>query len=217
MIAYMLNPWLTIPLTDYEGHMKSAAVQQLDALSDLFEEAVKFCKPASVAILGIAGGNGLDRINSSLMQRIVGIDINPLYLAAVRERNPELPQLELHCIDLAEQVVNFEPVQLVHAALIFEHAGVNRCLDNALSLVTDDGSLSVVLQLPSESEQNISGSGYSSIQALSAHFSLIDPCWLIETLVSRDFQLQNELQRSTLAGKEFWMGIFTRKRPGRQA
>jgi hypothetical protein len=31
----MSNPWLKIPLADYEGHMRSAEVQQLDALSAL--------------------------------------------------------------------------------------------------------------------------------------------------------------------------------------
>jgi hypothetical protein len=43
-----------------------------------------------------------------------------------------------------------EPVQLVHAALVFEHAGVDDCLDNALSMIAPGGNLSVVLQMPAE-------------------------------------------------------------------
>jgi len=37
--------WLNVPLADYEGHMKSAEVQQLGALSDLFAQALAFCRP----------------------------------------------------------------------------------------------------------------------------------------------------------------------------
>jgi len=51
----MSNPWLNIPLADYEGHMCSPEVQQLDALSELFGVALGRCLPASVAVLGIAG------------------------------------------------------------------------------------------------------------------------------------------------------------------
>jgi spermidine synthase len=61
-------------------------VEQLDALSELFDEALAHCLPESVLVIGVAGGNGLDRIDSSVTRRVVGIDINPAYLAAVRER-----------------------------------------------------------------------------------------------------------------------------------
>ena len=76
----MSNPWLTIPLADYEGHMKSADVQQLDVLSELFAETLAYCHPVSVAVLGMAGGNGLDRVDGAITRRIVGLDVNPLYL-----------------------------------------------------------------------------------------------------------------------------------------
>jgi len=48
----MANPWLAIPLDDYEGHMRSATVQQLDALAELFGLALRECRPESVAVLG---------------------------------------------------------------------------------------------------------------------------------------------------------------------
>ena len=115
----MSNPWLTVPLSEYEQHMSSVAVQQLGALSDLFAEVIGRCRPLSVAILGIAGGNGLDHIDSSITARVVGLDLNPLYLEAVRDRYSHLPGLELHCVDLSERRVELEPVQLVHAALSF--------------------------------------------------------------------------------------------------
>src|SRR5512140_3078201 len=123
----MPSPWLNIPLDDYEAHMRSAGVQQLDALSDLFADALTWCRPESVAILGIAGGNGLERIDAEITRRIVGLDVNPTYLEAVCRRFPAARGLELHCVDLAEETPGQQPVQLVHAALVFEHAGVGRC------------------------------------------------------------------------------------------
>lgn len=204
----MSNPWLAVPLSDYEQHMSSAEVQQLGALSDLFAQSVRRCRPSSVAILGIAGGNGLDHIDSRITARIVGLDVNPLYLEAVRERYSHLPGLETYCIDLSEQNAALEPVQLVHAALIFEHAGVDRCLDNALSMILPGGDLSVVLQLPTERAPAVSSSQFSSIRDLKPHFSLISSAWLRESLAGRRFRLTHQTTRALPAGKGFWMGIF---------
>jgi hypothetical protein len=57
----MSNPWLSIPLEEYEGYMCSPGVQQLTALAPLLKHALDYCLPESVAVLGIAGGNGVDR------------------------------------------------------------------------------------------------------------------------------------------------------------
>ncbi|MEO6966059.1 MAG: class I SAM-dependent methyltransferase [Acidobacteriaceae bacterium] len=204
----MSNPWLAVPLSEYEQHMSSVEVQQLDALSDLFAEAMQRCRPSSVAVLGIAGGNGLDRIDSSVTARIVGLDINPQYLEFVRERYSHLAGLELHCVDLSEQSVKLEPVQLVHAALIFEHAGTDRCLANARSMILPGGNLSVVLQLPTEDGPAVGRTPFSSIQHLKSHFSLIRPAWLCESLAKGEFQLIHQTTRALTGGKGFWMGIF---------
>lgn len=207
----MPSPWLSVPLTDYEGHMRSAGVRQLDALSDLFADALACCRPESVAILGIAGGNGLERIDGNITSRIVGLDVNPLYLEVVRRRFGSAYGLELHCVDLAEEIAELKPVNLVHAALVFEHAGVGRCLENALSLVAPAGALSVVLQLPSVSEANVGVTPFSSIQSLGAHFSLIDPVWFGQKLESHGFWLKHQSRRLLPAGKGFWMGVFERR------
>lgn len=204
----MTNPWLAVPLSEYEQHMKSADVRQLDALSGLFAEAMRCCRPSSVAVLGIAGGNGLDHIYTAVTVRVVGIDINPLYIEAVKKRYPNLPGLELYCIDLSDQRVEVEPVQLVHAALIFEHAGVSLCLENAISMVVPGGNLSVVLQLPSESGQAEVASQFPSIEHLKPCFSLISFAWLCESLAGHGFQLLHQTHRALPAGKCFRLGVF---------
>jgi len=206
----MSHPWLSTPLADYEGHMDSAAVQQLQPLSDLFAEALAVRQSASVAILGIAGGNGLERISPERTRRVVGIDINSAYLAVVRQRYANLPQLELHCADLAVQRIEILPVALVHAALLFEHTGTQTALDNAIALVEPNGALSVVLQMPGVAEQHVGSSGYASMQVHSAHFQLINRDAIIHDLATRGFTLAHQNERTVPAGKALWLGIFTR-------
>jgi hypothetical protein len=206
----MPNPWLAIPLADYEGHMAAPEVFQTQALCSLFAEALAVRRPASVAVLGLAGGNGLEHIDRSLTRRIVGLDINPAYLDAVRERYPDQPGLELHATDLAEEAIQLPPVELVHAALVFEHAGTGRCLDNALALLGEDGALSVVLQLPGASEQAVGASGIASIRSLESHFSFIAPKAFRTQLLEHGLEPVYEAQRAVPGGKALWMGIFVR-------
>lgn len=207
----MRNPWLEIPLHDYEAHMNAPRVAQLSALADLFEEALAQSHPESVAILGIAGGNGLERVDITVTKRIVAVDINPTYLNAVRERHPKLP-LKPVCVDLTKETVNEEGVQLVHAALIFEHTGIDESLRNAASLVAADGHLSVVLQLPSTEEADVSQTPVQSIQTLSDHFKIVDRARLGTALKMMGFNLCNERKCDVPAGKAFWLGIFKRSR-----
>ena len=144
----------------------------------------------------------------SLSKRIVGLDINPRYLGAVRQRYGALPGIELCCTDLADLPLSLAPVELVHAALVFEHTGLGRCLENALLLVAPGGKLSVVLQLPSEAEQGVTPTFYSSMLALRDFFALIDISEFRLKLEEKEFHLFHEERRSLPAGKAFWLGIF---------
>jgi len=208
----MTSPWLAVPLEDYEGHMGPAGVRQLAVLSDLFQRALDCCRPESVAVLGAAGGNGLDRIDCEITKRIVGVDVNPRYLEEVRRRfGSALDGLELHCCDLAGQDLPIgPPIALVHAALIFEHVGLGLAVENALSLVAPEGRFSVVLQLPSESEPGVTSTGYASIQTLQRDFALIDVSEFAQLVAGTGFRLVEEEKRSLPGGKGLWLGVFAR-------
>ena len=203
------NPWLSIPLADYEAHMSSAAVGQLQALSDLFAAALAFTNPESVAILGIAGGNGLERLHVNRVRRVVGIDINNSFLDETRKRFSHLSGLELHCANLADELPAIAPVDLVHAALVFEHAGLAGPLQNAARLVAAGGALSVVLQLPSTSAAAVGLSGVTSVENAASHFQFIDPGALRSGVESRGFTLMHQTTLPVPAGKAFWHAIFT--------
>lgn len=205
-----MSGWLQVPLADYEGHMTAVGVEQLAPLASLFREALAHTSPESVAILGIAGGNGLEHIDPAITSRTVGIDISAEYLDVVAQRHPRLHALELHHHDLAKGPIEIPPVDLVHAALIFEHAGTGECLENALRLLRASGRLSVVLQLPSARQAEVAPTGYASLQSLAETFQLIDPEWFIETLATRGLRLEREFRHPLPSGKAFWHGIFSR-------
>jgi hypothetical protein len=201
------NPWLHLPLERYEFHMSE--VRQDEPLAELFGEALAFCRPRSLAILGIAGGNGLDRIDPSLTMRVVGVDINRSYLACVAERYRSLPGLELHRLDLAFETPAFAPVELVHAALLFEHAGTGRCLDAAVSLVAPGGHLSVVLQEPGEWKRNLGGQAEEFIRSLACQFEMLEPGGFRRQVEESMLKMVLE-RRCPVLGGLFWMGIFAK-------
>ena len=96
-----MNPWLSIPAADYEGHMGAGGADQLAPLAAIFGEVYTAARPASVALLGCATGNGLEAIDPSVTPRIVGIDLHPEYLAIARQRHHGLgTALDLRCADL---------------------------------------------------------------------------------------------------------------------
>src|SRR5207237_446362 len=128
--------------------MEAPGVQQLSALSQLFARVLHEYRPSSVAVLGIAGGNGLEHIAHSSVERVVGVDVNSNYLKEVSQRYSGVAALEIHCVDITNQRVPAQPVDVVHAALIFEHTGLGPALESELALVAPGGRLSVVLQLP---------------------------------------------------------------------
>lgn len=206
----MSSPWLSVPLEDYEAHMSSNDVQQLTALAELFHRSLKRCVPESLAVLGVAGGNGLESIDCTITKRIVGVDINQAFLDVVQQRFGSLPGLELHRCDLARCDLNLSPVALVHAALIFEHAGLGRPLANALSLVAPGGKFSVVLQLPSQNGQAVACTGYASIQSLKNDFRLIDVDDFQRLLAKHGFHLLEQDRCPVPAGKALWLGMFAK-------
>ena len=82
----MKNPWLDIPLSDYEGHMALPEVAQAQLLADVFAAQLEINKPRSLAMLGCAGGNGFERIDPEVTRRVVGVDLNGRYLHEVCAR-----------------------------------------------------------------------------------------------------------------------------------
>lgn len=100
----MNNPWKEIKLSDYENHMQLETVMQLQALNEMMKSQFEIEKATSIMILGVAGGNGLEHINSLRVEKVYGIDINEDYLKECRQRYKELNVIaEYICEDLTKE------------------------------------------------------------------------------------------------------------------
>lgn len=174
----MRNPWLDIPLADYEGHMASPEVAQAQMIADAFAELLQAQQPGSLAVIGCAGGNGFERIHRRETTRVVGVDINPSYLAEARRRfDRAFDELELCCADVgavADELA-FEPVDLIFAALIFEYVDAHVVLPRLAARLRPGGLLAVLLQLPVLGVPEITRTSHTRLSALAPVLRLADP------------------------------------------
>ncbi len=169
------NPWLDIPLADYEGHMALPEIAQAQMLADELARAVRQHAPTSVAIIGCSGGNGFERLIGTTVERIVGIDINPTYVAAAQARfGTRLPELVLHVADVQHELPNIMPTEMIFAGLIFEYVDLRAAMHNLRRLCVRGGTLVAVLQAPGAEANVVSPSPYRSLQRLGPAMRLRD-------------------------------------------
>lgn len=122
----MNNPWEKVSLEDYENHMKLASVQQLQKLNEIMESQIYKYNISTIAILGIAGGNGLEHIDKSRIKIVYGIDINQNYLEACEEKYKNLEGcLVLKKLDLSNISSDLPKVDIVIADLFIEYIGID--------------------------------------------------------------------------------------------
>jgi trans-aconitate methyltransferase len=172
----MRNPWLDIPLADYEAHMASPAVAQAQMIAGTLADLLETHRPRSLAVIGCAGGNGFDRVDPSHTTRVVGVDINPTYLAEARRRfDRAFDELELYCADVGTDELAFAPVDLIFAALIFEHADARVVLPRLAARIAAGGSLAVLLQLPAVGIPEITPTSHTSLATLAQVMRLVEP------------------------------------------
>jgi len=208
------NPWLEIPLSDYESHMALRTIGQAEMLASQFSDALLQFMPESVAVIGCAGGNGFDRIPATV-KRVVGVDINPSYVAAASARYlGHIPGLELHAVDIQSGPSPLAPVDLIYAALVFEFVSLPAALGNLSRVCRPGGRLVSVLQQPSAHVHAVSPSPYPSLQALVPLMRLLPPPELAACAASCGFALESEETLVLASGKEFVRQVF-RTAPGR--
>ncbi len=204
-----MNPWLEIELEDYESHMALSSIRQAQYLSGVFAQAVQKYSPKSVAILGCSGGNGLEAISNSGIERVVCIDINSEYIAAAKERfSGSFNRCEFLCCDILSSSFSFEPVDLIFAGLIFEYVDYNAALADIYKVVNPSGRLAVVLQLPSEVIPEISPSQYTSLNKLNGIFNFVSPNGFQEAAKLHQFEIIESKRTTLQSGKSFQEMVF---------
>ncbi len=154
-----MNPWIAVAPADYEAHMTSPAVAQLAVLSGILARELALLRPGSLLVVGCATGNGFEHIDPRVTGRVVGIDVNPGFLAVLRERHGgRLRGLDLYAADVLDPALEPGTFELVHAGLIFEHVPWQPALRRMAAWLRVGGALSVVLQLPSADAPPVSAS-----------------------------------------------------------
>jgi SAM-dependent methyltransferase len=208
------NPWLSIPAVDYEAHMSSPQVRQLEYLSAAFAAALERHRPAgAIACLGCATGNGFEHLVGFPVQRVVAIDLNPEYLAILRGRyEARVRGLEVVCADLNR--CDWEPgsFDLVWAGIVLEYVDHEALVEKISRWLRPEGVLAVVVQLPSPGGGHVTATPFRSLQALAPFMKLVAPERLQQSAMQQGLEMERQITR-IIAGKEFYEADY-RKRGG---
>ena len=206
----MRNPWLDIPLADYEAHMALPTVGQAQLIADELGTLVRAHSPTAVAVIGCAGGNGFDRVARTGVRRVIGVDLNPGYIEQARTRYQGLiPGLELHVADIQGSDALFAPVDLIYVALVLEYVDVARTMTVLKRHCSPNGVLAVLSQLPHEAMSDISPSPYASLQVLAPAMQLIAHDELQRHAGRAGFALERSRIATACGGKRFRIDEFS--------
>ena len=205
-----MNPWLTIPLEDYEAHMSLPAVNQAALMADILACVCDTYRPASLALLGCAGGHGLDRVDPAIVSRIVAIDINGSYAQCARERFAErFHAFSAFVADIERDPLPIVPVRLAFGALVFEYVDPVAAMRNVTPLLEPGGALVTVIQLPGSAAEAVTPSPYEAIQRLSGVMRLRSVEEMRAAAERSGFTEVDVCDTESSAGKRFAIQVFT--------
>ena len=205
----MSNPWLDVPLADYEGHMSLPQVGQDHLLAEVFDRAIKRWSPANIALIGCAGGNGFERLAAGTMDRLVGVDVNPDYIEQARRRHAQrLSNIELLCADVQSKSLTYGPVDFTYAALLFEYVDMAAALDTLKRNSGPNARLTTVVQLAHSTLAPVSSSPYQSLGRLASIMKLVVPEELRGAAGQAGFAYDDSEVLTLASGKQFCVQNF---------
>jgi hypothetical protein len=205
----MRHPWFEISIADYEAHMALPSVGQAQLLGTALQRTVAQFLPRSLAVLGVAGGNGLDRLQRGLVRRVVALDFNPDYLAlCARRYSASFTEFEPVLHDLSQGPPSITPVECVFAGLVLEYICVESFCGYLASLLTTGGSFTALLQLPSPTLPEVSPSPFTSLTRLESAFSFVDPASLHDCLSTHGFSRVVSDRYDLDSGKSFYYAAY---------
>lgn len=165
------NPWNYIKPQDYNAHMSCPNVAQSQMLNKITKEQFELLpektrQSSSVAVLGIAAGNGLEHVDSCGIASVIGIDISYAFLDECHARFSDLEsnaKLKLFHLDLKEEtdksVEILSNCDLIIANLIIEHIHLSNFIKIVAGLPKNNQIVSCTIQVNSDGTQ-VSKSGY---------------------------------------------------------
>jgi 2-polyprenyl-3-methyl-5-hydroxy-6-metoxy-1,4-benzoquinol methylase len=195
------NPWIHIPLDDYERHMSHRLVGQAALLNALTKKYLDAIKPEAVIFLGIAGGNGLEHIDNQATRSVYGIDINQDYLDTAFKRYKEsIPTLQLLNLDITRHSESFCKSDLVWVALVLEYTGIDKALAFCSNNIRKEGHLVISIQ-SNNNKQTVSPTGIESVKKAGEIFSIVDPELLTSKISEYGYKLVGKEENMLPNGK----------------
>ena len=204
------NPWWTIPESDHEGHMGNPQVGELELLSSTFRNLLHHFRPQKIAIVNCEMGTGFEHIDTEQVERVIGIDTNPVYLKLLRDRYSEqLPQLKLICKNVLDVELQSSSLDFIFAGLLFAYENPEATLSCFAKWLAPKGILATVLRLPCE-EISFAESSYMRTRKLEIISSSIDPVLLTEKAKSCGLRLKDSKVETLPGGEQFFIGCYDR-------
>ena len=194
------NPWRSIPLDVYEGHMQLENVAQLGALNEIMKSQMQYCRCASLMILGVAGGNGLEHAERGGYDKIYGVDINEAYLQESKRRHGDMDgRLEYICADLTDKNVKLPQAEAVIANLFIEYTGYDNFM-SALGKICPQ-YVTCVIQINTDATF-VSDSPYmEQLQSLQSVHRQMDDKQLIALMTSNGYRHEGSTDKHMSNGK----------------
>lgn len=191
--------------------MAAPEVGQAGMIGDVLGRLVTDLGPASLALLGCAGGNGLERVSPNVTSRVVAIDINPAYCMETERRfGRRFERLDVHAGDLLDPRIDFEPVDLVYAALVLEYVSPEALLLRSGRWLREAGRVATVIQLPAESVDAVTPTGFHTLRALSAVLRHVPPADVRRAAEQAGLTLERSERVHSTGGKTFEAQVFRR-------
>lgn len=197
----IMNPWEDISLDDYEKHMSLDSVMQLQTMNRIMKEQFEAYDVHSVMVLGVAGGNGLEHIDSAKFRKVYGVDINKEYLNAVADRYSSIEDiLECMYLDLTANITMLPKAELVIANLLIEYIGY-QAFETVVHKV-DPQYVSCVIQANTDEKNWVSDSPYIHVfdRLDEVHFQMEQGA-LISVMEGAGYQKISEKSESLPNGK----------------
>ena len=211
----MSNPWEKINLSDYENHMSLDTVYQLQALSEMMHEQFYTYDVNSIMILGIAGGNGLEHIDRTRINKVYGVDVNKDFLKGCEMRYSELQGVfePIHA-DLLCEELQLPSSQLLIANLLVEYIGYE-CFQKVVKMVKPE-YVSCIVQI-NTGESFVSDSPYlHAFDCLDEVHHQMEETKLITCMKMIGYGTEQIIERELPNGKKFVRIDFIRSIEGRQ-
>jgi SAM-dependent methyltransferase len=198
------NPWLTVGIEEYEGHMATPEVGQAALLADEFRFAFERFRPQSLALIGCAGGNGLDALIGKDIDSVVCVDINPNYLRTLSSRyEGKIKGLETVCTEV--ETFSFrQPLDLIFGGLIFEYTRLEEALSTLSSTLRQGGHLIALIQIKSNGVGTVSSSPYAqALTEVGNAFSYMDPDIMSDAAIKWGMKEMSRKVITLASGKSF--------------